>query len=568
MNVNAVWHAFVIVYIIATGWSSACGATMTTNREVLIKDQGKIIFYENTWTLSFYLNLKSYVENAIILENSTNNLLNLCNIMSTKNNCQFFIDNLREEAQFVQRDIERIRQFSRSKRFAWGAIFKGIAREALVCFGVIAVTETMNESRMTEVRAQLEANRELVQAQLNITKMQNEIISDTTSQIAYLHHTVQNLNQTTINTNKFNELLHVATTALNKHTKQTMKLINILNGDLRAQFFNVIETDIFQNETSNINRKLLPRAKLPASNPQDLLDLSRISSNTNETHITIFIKIPIITNKSYDLFEYIPIPIITDSTVHILNTNAKYFFKAELNKTKYIPLSALTRCNTINTQTFCNSIIEEELREVNPCMESIIANSSNYNCKYREIPYQNYIMRLSANTIFCFIIKPIALRIVCNEKTSIHELEGNTEINFSKQCDLHRISNEFHYDSNSYSSVEINYPLIQPNFTIYDTKYEKWISNLTIINRNNIKMLKINNEIEVIDSKVASEPEQHPTGFLHSITDFGYSTVNYIRNLFTANNFLNFCIYVLPPLVVTGLIYILCYRIRSFSFQQ
>lgn len=98
-----------------------------------------------------------------------------------------------------------------------------------MCFGVITVTEAINESRMSDMRAQLEANRELILSQLNITRMQNEIIADTADQVVQLQLAVQKLDETIINTNKFNDLLHVAMSALNKHNKQTMKFINILN---------------------------------------------------------------------------------------------------------------------------------------------------------------------------------------------------------------------------------------------------------------------------------------------------------------------------------------------------
>lgn len=98
MNVYTIWHAFTFFHVFTILCSCA---TATSNQEVLIKKHGKVIFYDNTWTHSFHLNLKSYVENAMILENSTNSLINLCNVLPTENNCQFFVDNLREETQSV-----------------------------------------------------------------------------------------------------------------------------------------------------------------------------------------------------------------------------------------------------------------------------------------------------------------------------------------------------------------------------------------------------------------------------------------------------------------------------------
>lgn len=556
---NALWHALLLTLIYSAS---------AAKREVLIRDQGKIIFYDDTWTLNFHLNLQAYVKNAMLLENSTIALINLCRDLPSESNCQFFIQNLREEAKDAQNDIERIKQFSRSKRWAWGAIFRGIAREALVCFGVIAATEIINENRMNEIKEQLNENRELVMSQLQITKMQNEIIADTSNQVTKLYESVHKLNQSTINTEKLNDLLEVTTIAVNRHTKQTNKFINILNGDLRAQFFSVIDTDSFKSEITAINKKLLPKAKLPASNPQDLLDLSKISSMSNDTHISIVVKIPIITNKTYDFFEYIPIPFKTETTLHILNSNAKYYLQANNNKTKFIPLSALQKCNTVNKRTFCSSIILEELRDINPCMKSILSNAQSCDCTYREILHQNYILRLSVNSVFCYIIKPITIKISCNEKSTIYELDKNTEIDFANQCELHRVSNEFHYDADTFSSVEINYPLTQPNFTIYDPKYEKWSANISIINRNNIKMLKLNNEIEIIESKMELEPKSNETGFFSTIANFGYKTVTFFKDLLTLHSIFYICIYVLPPVVIAILIYKMCYKIRSFSFQK
>lgn len=554
----AVWHALILGFVCST---------VLAHQEALIKNHGKILFFDNTYTLSFHLNLKAYVSNAMVLENSTIKLLNLCHDLPPETNCDYFAQDLRDQAESIQREIKRIRQFSRSKRFAWGVIFRGVAKEVLTLFGVIAITETLHASRMNELNEQIEGNRQLVMAQLNISRIQNEIMADTSKQVMKLHDSIQELNRSAIQVNAFNGLLNIAHTAISNHKTETMKFVSILTGDLRSQFFDLIDSDSLQEEIITINNKLLPKAKLPATNPQDLLDLSKLSSSSNMTHITILVKTPIISNKTYNFFEYIPIPIKTDTTVHILNSNAKYFLQTESNKTKYIPLSSLIKCNTINRRTFCNSIIEEELHDANSCMLSIIANSSNKACDYREISFQNYIMRLSANTIFCFIIKPISIRISCNEKSSIFDLKNNTEINFASHCDLHKISNEFHYDSETFSSVEINYPLIQPNFSVYDTKYEVWSSNISIINRNGIKMLNLNNEIEIIESKITSS-DKNEAGFFVSLAQFGCSIFNFISNVFFTSYFLKICIYVVPPVIVYVSIYILCYKLRSFSLQK
>lgn len=125
------------------------------------------------------------------------------------------------------------------------------------------------------------------------------------------------------------------------------------------------------------------------------------------------------------------------------------------------------------------------------------------------------------------------------------------------------MSNEFHYDSETYSSIEINYPIIHPNFTIYDPKYEKWSSNITIINQ----MLKLNNEIELIDSKIATKAKANNSGFFDTIGHYASNAVTTILDFFTSRYLLYFCIYVLPPLVVYVIIYLICHRIKTFSFQ-
>lgn len=79
--------------------------TLTSNQNAIIKNLGDISFFEKTWTHTHDIDLKDYVENAIVLQNATDNLIKICGKTPDDTNCKYFQKNIEKNAAMAQKEI-------------------------------------------------------------------------------------------------------------------------------------------------------------------------------------------------------------------------------------------------------------------------------------------------------------------------------------------------------------------------------------------------------------------------------------------------------------------------------
>lgn len=373
--------------------------------DVITKEIGSISFYERDWKLVFGLNLKAYIENGLVLQNTTSKLTEMCNQTPVVLNCKYFEQNIKINTEMVQNDINQLTKYKRSKRSFWGVLFKGILKDILMFAGAVTITELMSASKIEKLEDSLQQTNEQLMKQFNITVLQNGLILTTANASMVLQEEVANLNQTLHNQEKFNELLMIATQAIANHNRDTAKYINIVRGDFRANFFSIIDLNLFLEKMEAAQNSLGENGHFPTTNPFDLLDLSPITHSENETHITIIVSAPIIARKPYKLYEFVPLPIKVDKTLHVLQTPPQFYFYDKNNNTK----AALTtsfdeRCKTLNKHIICNSMVLNDFHDPEECMHEILFRTGRNHCKHFRLHYQNYLIPLEPELIYAFIV--------------------------------------------------------------------------------------------------------------------------------------------------------------------
>lgn len=288
--------------------------------------------------------------------------------------------------------------------------------------------------------------------------------------------------------------MNIATQSLLLHNKDTLKFANLLKGDFRANFFNIVNLNNFTEGIEKIRTSLENNGYLPTLNPYDLLDISELSHSENGTHILIHVKSPILSGKPFTLYEYIPLPIRADNSLCILNSAPKFYFNNEKNATKAISIKFVENCKHIDTHIMCNSIVSEMTHDPDKCMRNIIKNGQESGYSYKKMIFQNYFIRLETHSIYCVIVTLIKLRITCDQKEEIHDLLTSREINFSDHCAMHKVTNELKYDLDTFSTSEINTLQKKPNFAIYDKSNDKWSDEVPLTNKYDIKIQTLLNE--------------------------------------------------------------------------
>lgn len=95
-------------------------------------------------------------------------------------------------------------------------------------------------------------------------------------------------------------------------------------------------------------------------------------------------------------------------------------------------------------------------------------------------------------------MQPIRLRITCGEHDNTYDLKRSKRIKYSDQCDMHKITNEFRYDGNTFQRKEINIPLYKPNFSVFDSLQEKWTYEVQVTDKYNMQMELLKNETDAL----------------------------------------------------------------------
>lgn len=83
--------------------------------------------------------------------------------------------------------------------------------------------------------------------------MQNGLIVMNSENLIRLQKNSNSANKAIENQETFNDLLNIATQTLIQHNKDTLKYINIVKGNFRANFFNIIALDTFTDRIGRID---------------------------------------------------------------------------------------------------------------------------------------------------------------------------------------------------------------------------------------------------------------------------------------------------------------------------
>lgn len=296
---------------------------------------------------------------------------------------------------------------------------------------------------------------------------------------------------------------------------------NIYTNGVKSTFFTIVNPGHF-SETIN-NTKLAPYLTYPTHDVHELLDMSETWYKQNETHLTFFVHVPLIYEIGAPVYKIIPIPFSDGKNVKMLNVNSIVYLNIS-NSIRIVPLSDFDLCLLTNYKVICNSMITEKYTKPSQCINMLITSNDHGNCETKDLEPKNYIMQTSSTSLYCYIVKPIILKITCEDEMEIYRLGESTEISYRMNCNLYKLKNtEANHTSFNYRVIELNSPDLGPEFAYYDPNLNDWNENITEINRRELRELRINFD------EIA---KQENPGFWHDITNFFSEKWKYITDLF------------------------------------
>lgn len=492
-------------------------------KEIITSDLGSIHFYNQVKTLNFDISLENYFLYTKQYENLTEKIIYECANIPNEVQCNVYAENYNRTLIRMNQDIAYAQaEHTRVRRIAPALIMAG----TLYAMGIVAVTVgttiVITHAILEHDRQQQEEHRILMERNLNLTRDQME--NDEQE---------QNDNEMlAVKLRQFNEMRDYASEILQRHDRLTEILRSIFNGRTKQNFFHIVGITDFATEIRQIQSELPNNYTLPCSNIIDLLNLSPLSFSKNDTHVTISVDIPLVFKSDLQLMEYIPIPLVRNKTVTILNMNSELYFR-EKNVIKIIPYDQYDKCMKIDRITVCNSMVLQSLETPSECMSSQLNGGNHRSCERKYIESKNYVMEISDNQFYCSIMEPMILRISCGDRNYIHSLNHSEILSYTEHCEVYEHGNTSL--TSAKKDIKLDFTYATPNFTIYDVMLQNWTYNHTEINRRNIVALELTAESKILAErmhKLNAQPKKSIFGLfpniMTNISDFFGSIKNTI----------------------------------------
>lgn len=490
----------------------------------IIKYRGKIFFFEDQKLFNYNLNLKPYFENVREMEKTLDKLDDVCRSLVTTR-CEKYAEHFRSEMPLIREDVRMLT--SKRRKRSCLTVVGAIARYAWKI-----VEKTIVVSGMSYMLSNVMEDEKPVIDSSTI----NKILDTQNTIIKHFNQTNHNNDMIDRKLLEYQELANALTNMKIDHMENTEKYKAILRNDIRSQIFGIIDVNDLLLKINKTNEEIKPNRTLPNVDIITMLDLSKMVSSKNTTHIKISIEIPVLSMEYKELNEIVPLPYNRGGKTVIQNMNSKLYFKGKNNETLIVPMDIFDKCMHLDNLTICNSVDLMLMEYPNECIQSIL-NKKTIKCEYKQIPNHNYWIQLSESSIYCFIVEPIQIKISCEDSEKIYNLTKSMEIDY-EGCNVYRMINEIQYNSTSQTTIEIIQPNLQMNLSIYDSIYGNWSYNLTEINQNQIILIKA---VEQIQNMTMPSENKTKRGILMKILKFLGAPFGFLQRLFSFDSVKTFC---------------------------
>lgn len=286
------------------------------------------------------------------------------------------------------------------------------------------------------------------------------------------------------------------------------KLNDVFYGNISSKLSEIIDFQEFSDNVDTINNMLAPNLTLP--NIKTLSQNKFIKAYTyfKSTDLTISIVLPVIHSKYFDIYELVPLPFEENNKTYILDGLTTTYY---MNDSKILLFpnenTKNALCKSQDGLTICNSFLEDYHINTPICLHNLLKNISDVECTYKEIPKQNYFIKLTKGILFAHLIYPIKLVRSCRGDVISTTLTNSGKVYFSTDCELYKYKEKINYGGINISHLNHEPKNVHTEINLFNTAdgYKK-LSILPFWDKYNI------NTIECIDKATRiqkSFPLQH-----------------------------------------------------------
>lgn len=454
-------------------------------------DVGQLHISGQKWEIQHVLNLTEYTETSTILNNCIDSLRNVC---EQKDNplCTYFQHATENINTAVQADTSKLDILSRKKRFL---IF------IPVILGVTVISLwagfTVAKSAMNSVKDEIRDNLDLIERAGNLSIANLEIIEryikDSDAHMLKLQEAINNNTQNIELQSRFFGIINVISFSAQLHEKMQIKLNDIYYNDVESRLFEIIDFSEFKATVAKINEKLKPNLMLPNITSMARNKFIKSYTEYNNTHLTVSVDLPVIRKSGYNVSEFVPIPLMENGKLYMLDLKTTSYFKNGSNIQLFPDDNTRNSlCKTQDKVTICNSLFEEFPTETPLCLNNLLQRNSDVNCIYNEIPFKNYFIKISNEILYIFLVDP-SLRLVmdCRGKVYAITLTQNQILHIPKGCDIYKYTDKLDYVGEKITKIDISKDPIHSALNLNVTEINNKLSLLPLYDKYNLEFIEI-----------------------------------------------------------------------------
>lgn len=466
----------------------------------VVKNTGNLHYTQRTWEFRQILNITEYKYTTELLGQCIETLEIICK--NSKNElCEYFMKTARNINLNVNTDIAKLNTLLREKR-----------EVTLITVGVIAVVSSIVtfiasyfvygsalEDVKTEFKEHLDMLERAANASKNAVEIQKLLAKDIDQAFCILRDTYNNNTKDFDENSLFTFVMDTVILAMINHQSFQSKLNHIYSGELDKRIFEFVDFANFTRQIDAVNRQIKP-SFIPKIETLGKNNLMKVSTDFNNTHLIIRIKLPILRENSYEINEFIPIPIRDENSVFILNNEPIIFYRDGMDIFKLPVIAKQEFCVTQGNLTVCNSLIEEYIISPSHCVRNQLIFHTDDTCIYKPIRFRNYFVQISEHKIYAFIVTPVEIIKQCGDTDEVLYLIKSQEIPLKSDCTLYKYHGDEQFPSSKHT--ETNIPIPKNDLKIGKFSTHAPMSELPILKKYEINQLEIISTLEDVQSAI------------------------------------------------------------------
>lgn len=524
-NVSSLALSFVYFLCLITISQATYNFTsLRENQGIYFDKISNIQIIRDEWKIVVYYDMDPYWQGTTACKKYLTYVEQLCNKLPDNTHCNIITLQLRreyEEIEYYNRVLLNENTDTRQGRRRRRGIINGVGYLANTLFGVL--DERFAEKYQQDIqliqdnenhlRSLMKNQTIIFEAQYNILKREEQSINKQHKYLHQLNNKIDNLSNAFKHESEINSQINdvslgsLATSNLLRNLKNIQtSLLDTLTDIFHGRFnYHMLSPEQLKQQLSLISNHLEKDITLPINNVQNditsIYHLLFVKARMTEKYLIIELRVPLVTRDSYELFNTIPIPVLSNNSLFTITPISPYV-AINLKKDSYFILSSedVTACRRTENDNKLLCHMRKPETHLKSDKQFCVINPKTKDCIFKVLNNcENNWMELHlTNKYLYFCCTQCQVRLLCNEQITSIQLKHAGIFTMSHGCmiktDTFWLHSEREKSSQVYTNNRLELTPISPINHLINFSFPSF-TDYTIENNTDVELKEIKNRL-------------------------------------------------------------------------